>query len=177
MPLGCYGDGGAIFTNDEALATVIRQIARHGQDRRYHHVRIGVNSRLDTLQAAILLLKLDILDEEMQLRQQVAKQYNTLLKQAGINTTPFIEKHNTSAYAQYTIQVENRDTVQEKLKEAGIPTAVHYPMPLNKQPALQSDALLPIGDLMAEKVLSLPFYPYMSAGEIEKISQLLGHNG
>ncbi|PIE46279.1 MAG: aminotransferase DegT [Gammaproteobacteria bacterium] len=168
-PLGCYGDGGAIFTNDDELATAIRQIARHGQDRRYHHIRIGVNSRLDTLQAAILLLKLEILDDEIKLRQHVANQYDTLLNQAGIDTTPFIEEHNVSAYAQYTIRVKNRDKVQAKLKEAGIPTAVHYPMPLNKQPALQSDVLLPIGDLVAEEVLSLPMYPYMSSYHVRKV--------
>lgn len=168
-PLGCYGDGGAIFTNDEALATVIRQIARHGQDRRYHHIRIGVNSRLDSLQAAILLPKLDILDEEIQLRQQVAEQYNTLLNQAGINTMPFVEEYNISTYAQYTIRVKNRDAVQAKLKEVGIPTAVHYPMPLNKQPALQSDVVLPVGDLVAEEVMSLPMHPYMQAQQIEQI--------
>ncbi len=171
-PLGCYGDGGAIFTNDEELATVIRQIARHGQDRRYHHIRIGVNSRLDSLQAAILLPKLEILDDEIKLRNWVAQQYNQLLNQAGINT-PFIEAHNISAYAQYTIRVKNRDAVQANLKAAGIPTAVHYPMPLNKQPALQSDILLPIGDLVAEEVLSLPFYPYISKNDIERISEAI----
>ncbi len=168
-PLGCYGDGGAIFTNDEGLATVISQTARHGQDRRYHHVRIGINSRLDTLQAAILLPKLEILDDEMQLRQQVAKQYNELLNQVGINTTPFIEDHNISAYAQYTIRLKNRDTIQKKLKEVGIPTAIHYPVPLNKQPALQSDVLLPIGNLVAKKVLSLPMYPYMRTKLIHQV--------
>ncbi len=119
-PLGCYGDGGAIFTNDEELAKVIRQIARHGQDRRYHHIRVGVNSRLDTIQAAILLPKLAILDDEMQARQRVADTYTKLFNEAGTFTTPFIEMHNTSTWAQYTIQVENRSEVQEKLKAAGI---------------------------------------------------------
>lgn len=160
-PLGCYGDGGAIFTNDEKLATVIRQIARHGQDRRYHHIRIGVNSRLDTLQAAILLPKLDILDDEMQARRQVAVTYTELLNEAGITTTPFIELHNESAWAQYTIQVNNRDKVQAKLKGRDIPTAVHYPIPLNKQPAVASDADLPVGDTVAQKVMSLPMHPYL----------------
>ena len=112
-PLGCYGDGGAIFTNDDELAKVIRQIARHGQDRRYHHIRVGVNSRLDTLQAAILLPKLEIFAEEMELRQQVAGHYDRLFKEAGINTTPYIEPHNVSAWAQYTVRVDDRDTVQE----------------------------------------------------------------
>ncbi len=165
-PLGCYGDGGAIFTNDDELAKVIRQIARHGQDRRYHHIRVGVNSRLDTLQAAILLPKLAILDDEMQARQRVADTYTKLFNQAGILTTPFIEMHNQSAWAQYTIQVDNRSEVQEKLKSQGIPTAVHYPIPLNKQPAVADDnAVLPVGDLVAERVMSLPMHPYMSQAD------------
>ena len=156
-PLGCYGDGGAIFTNDNELAKVMRQIARHGQDRRYHHVRVGVNSRLDTLQAAILLPKLAVLNEEIALRQQVAERYDKLFNAAGIHTTPYIESHNTCAWAQYTIRVQDRDAVQEKLKQAGIPTAVHYPFPLNKQPAV-ADAVvqLPVGDDVAGQVMSLP---------------------
>ena len=167
-PLGCYGDGGAIFTNDEQLATVIRQTARHGQDRRYHHIRIGVNSRLDTLQAAILLPKLAIVEEEMQLRQKVAQMYTTALQAAGL-AAPFIEPHNRSAYAQFTIRIKNRAAVQTALKEAGIPTAVHYPIPLNKQPAVASDAVLPVGDLVAEEVLSLPMHPYMTQEQVQQV--------
>lgn len=173
-PLGCYGDGGAIFTNDDELAKVIRQIARHGQDKRYHHIRVGVNSRLDTLQAAILLPKLEILDDEMQARQKVAEIYNQLFNQAGIHTTPYLEAHNTSAWAQYTIQVDNRAEVQEKLKAQGIPTAVHYPIPLNKQPAVaDTDVMLPIGDAIAERVMSLPMHPYLTIEAQEKIVQAL----
>lgn len=171
-PLGCYGDGGAIFTNDEELAKVIRQIARHGQDRRYHHIRVGINSRLDTLQAAILLPKLAILDDEMQARQRVADTYSKLLNEAGILTTPFIEAHNMSAWAQYTIQVENRSEVQENLKAQGIPTAVHYPIPLNKQPAVaDNNAVLPVGDLVAERVMSLPMHPYLNIKKLQTIVQ------
>ena len=173
-PLGCYGDGGAIFTNDEALATVIRQIARHGQDRRYHHIRVGVNSRLDTLQAAILLPKLEILDDEMQARQRVAETYNQLFSEAGITTIPFIEAHNQSAWAQYTIQVDNRDEIQAKLKEQGIPTAVHYPIPLNKQPAVaDANALLPVGDAVAERVMSLPMHPYLIEDSQKNVVRIL----
>ncbi len=169
-PLGCYGDGGAIFTNDDELAKVIRQIARHGQDRRYHHVRVGMNSRLDTLQAAILLPKLEILDDEMQARQRVAETYTKFFNEAGVLTTPFIETHNQSAWAQYTIQVENRADVQEKLKAEGIPTAVHYPIPLNKQPAVADEnAFLPIGDSVAERVMSLPMHPYLDLNKINHI--------
>ena len=174
-PLGCYGDGGAIFTNDEALATVMRQIARHGQDRRYHHIRVGVNSRLDTLQAAILLPKLEILDDEMQARQRVAETYNQLFTEAGVMTIPFVEAHNQSAWAQYTIQVDSRDQIQAKLKEQGIPTAVHYPIPLNKQPAVaDANAVLPVGDAVAERVMSLPMHPYLTKYDQEKIVKSLG---
>lgn len=176
-PLGCYGDGGAIFTNDEELAKIIRQIARHGQDRRYHHIRVGVNSRLDTLQAAILLPKLEILDNEMQARQRVADTYTKLFNEAGILTTPFIEIHNRSTWAQYTIQVEDRDQVQKKLKAHGIPTAVHYPIPLNKQPAVaNADVDLPVGDAIAERVMSLPMHPYLTIEAQEKIVTALLSN-
>jgi len=174
-PLGCYGDGGAIFTNDDELAVVLRQIARHGQDRRYHHIRVGVNSRLDTLQAAILLPKLEIFPDEVETRQQVAAWYAKHLSAVNI-AAPIIESHNVSAYAQYTIQVENRDTVQAKLQEQGIPTAVHYPIPLNKQPAVaDSSASLPVGDAVAEKVMSLPFHPYMTEKDVERVVATLTH--
>ena len=167
-PLGCYGDGGAVFTDDDNLAAVIRQIARHGQDRRYHHIRVGVNSRLDTLQAAILLPKLAILEEEIGLRGRVAAVYAQELDKASI-AAPFIESHNISAYAQYTVRVKNRDAVQTALKAAGIPTAVHYPIPLNKQPAVASDAVLPVGDWVAEEVLSLPMHPYMTEEQVRQV--------
>ena len=167
-PLGCYGDGGAVFTDDDNLAAVIRQIARHGQDRRYHHIRVGVNSRLDTLQAAILLPKLAILEEEIGLRGRVAAVYAQELDKAGI-AAPFVESHNISAYAQYTVRVKNRDAVQTALKAAGIPTAVHYPIPLNKQPAVASDAVLPVGDLVAEEVISLPMHPYMTEEQVRQV--------
>ena len=167
-PLGCYGDGGAIFTNSEELAVVLRQISRHGQDRRYHHVRIGVNSRLDTLQAAILLPKLEIFAEEIELRNQVAARYTSLLNKVGIHSTPHIETHNNSAWAQYTLRTENRDEIRRELNEKGIPTAVHYPVPLNKQIAvLDEKALLPIGNRLANEVISIPMHPYLR--EIEFI--------
>ena len=173
-PLGCYGDGGAIFTNDDELANVMRQIARHGQDRRYHHVRVGVNSRLDTLQAAILLPKLAILAEEIELRNQVANAYSKLFNEAGISTTPFIEPHNTSAWAQYTIRVKSRSEVQQSLQQAGIPTAVHYPIPLNKQPAVEDTSVeLPVGDELAEEVISLPMHPYLTEGSQQQIVRAL----
>lgn len=172
-PLGCYGDGGAIFTNDDELAKVMRQIARHGQDRRYHHVRVGVNSRLDTLQAAILLPKLLVLDEEVVLRNKVAERYSQLLMVEAIQAIPYIEAHNVSAWAQYTVQVENRDQIQVNLMQAGIPTAVHYPIPLNLQPAVaDSNVNLVVGDLIAKRVISLP----MSLYDCEKIADILIQN-
>jgi len=169
-PLGCYGDGGAIFTNNEDLAVVMRQIARHGQDRRYHHIRVGINSRLDTLQAAILLPKLKIFEKELHQRQLVAEKYTSLLNKVGINKTPYVETYNTSAWAQYTICVNDRVDLQAKLKNAQIPTAVHYPIPLNKQPAVADDSVnLPVGNEAAEKVMSLPMHPYLQDHEIESI--------
>jgi UDP-2-acetamido-2-deoxy-ribo-hexuluronate aminotransferase len=175
-PLGCYGDGGAIFTNDDELAKVMRQIARHGQERRYHHIRVGVNSRLDTIQAAVLLPKLAVLDEELMARQHIAYQYSEALSalrgsaDESIIQTPYIEPHNTSAWAQYTIQVANREALQEQLKQAGIPTAVHYPIPLNKQPAVvDSSARLPVGDMLAQRVMSLPMSPSLSNEDQQKI--------
>lgn len=178
-PLGAYGDGGAIFTKDVELAKVMRQIARHGQDRRYHHIRVGINSRLDTIQAAILLPKLAIFDEELAQRQQAAARYTDLFCGADFSrpsslTPPHIEAHNTSAWAQYTICVPNRDSIQEQLKQAGIPTAVHYPIPLNKQPAVaDAKAQLPVGDAVAQQVISLPMGPYISATDIEKVASRL----
>lgn len=173
-PLGCYGDGGAIFTNDNELAKVMRQIARHGQDRRYHHVRVGINSRLDTLQAAILLPKLAILDDEIGQRQAVAQRYERLLNDAGLSATPYVEPHNVSVYAQYTVRVDGRELLQEKLKIAGVPTAVHYPIPLNKQPAVQDLSIsLPVGDEMASQVMSLPMSPMLTSAQQVEVVQAL----
>lgn len=159
-PLGCYGDGGAIFTSDAELAKVIRQIARHGQDRRYHHVRVGVNSRLDTLQAAILLPKLAVFDEEVAMRQLVANRYRERLQGIEHLVLPVVESYNESVWAQYTVRVKNRDAVQQRLQAAGVPTAVHYPTPLNRQPAVaDASVTLPVGDRVAEEVMSLPMHP------------------
>jgi UDP-2-acetamido-2-deoxy-ribo-hexuluronate aminotransferase len=182
-PLGCFGDGGAIFTNHDELAKVMRQIARHGQVRRYHHIRVGVNSRLDTLQASILLAKLAVFDEEITLRRQVAENYDTLLSalrnvvsDAKIHLPPRIEPYNKSVYAQYTIRVHARGFVQEKLKAAGIPTAVHYPIPLNKQPAVaDASAHLPVSELLAEEVISLPMGPYITQAQQEYVVQTLAN--
>ncbi|SFP63992.1 UDP-2-acetamido-2-deoxy-ribo-hexuluronate aminotransferase [Variovorax sp. PDC80] len=174
-PLGCYGDGGAIFTSDDELARVMRQIARHGQDRRYHHVRVGVNSRLDTLQAAVLLAKMEIFDDEIAARQRVATEYGKLLKEIDIAVTaPYVDSENRSAWAQYTVRVADRDALQERMKKAGIPTTVHYPIPLNKQPAVADlKVKLLIGDEVASQVLSLPMHPYVDDEALGAILQAL----
>jgi len=172
-PLGCYGDGGAIFTSDPELGKVIRQIARHGQERRYYHVRVGVNSRLDTLQAAILLPKLAILDDEITARRKVADAYNAAFDALGI-TTPTVREDSTSAWAQYTIRVRNRDTIVAALNDAAIPSAVHYPLPLNRQPAVaNTSANLPVGERAASEVLSLPMHPYMAPETINMVVSAL----
>jgi UDP-2-acetamido-2-deoxy-ribo-hexuluronate aminotransferase len=173
-PLGCYGDGGAIFTSDEELAKIIRQIARHGQDKRYHHIRVGVNSRLDTIQAAILLPELAILDHEINQRQAVSEAYAASLNSICGLGLPYIEQHNQSAWAQFTVTCNNRSRTLEILRERNIPTAVHYPIPLNKQPAVRDlDVKLPVGDRLAESVLSLPMSPYLSQNDQALIVEVL----
>jgi UDP-2-acetamido-2-deoxy-ribo-hexuluronate aminotransferase len=163
-PLGCYGDGGACFTNDDELAMRMKQVRVHGQDKRYHHPVVGLNGRLDTLQAAILLAKLEIFEEEVELRATIGARYTKVLK--DIVTTPFIESFNSCVYAQYTIQVDNREKIQEKLKVAGIPTAVHYPIPLNLQPVFsylqQGEGSFPVAEKVARRVMSLPMSPYLN---------------
>lgn len=173
-PLGCYGDGGAMFTDDNEMAHSLRRIARHGQEKRYHHVVIGVNSRLDTLQAAILLPKLSILKSELIQRQRVADKYKALLSDLDGVTLPHISKDCQSAWAQFTIRVANRTEVLNGLADRQIPTAVHYPKPLNRQPAVaREDSHLPVGDLAAEQVLSLPMHPYLSDDQVETIASAL----
>lgn len=176
-PLGCYGDGGACFTDDDALATKMRQIRVHGQDKRYHHPVIGTNGRLDTLQAAILLAKFEVFEEEVKLRGEIGAEYSELLKDAARIVTPYIEPFNTSVYAQYTVQVEYRDEVQKKLNEAGIPTAVHYPIPLNLQPAFaylnQGEGSFPVAERVAKQVMSLPMGPDLKNDDTAKIVKAL----
>ncbi|MGH8397255.1 MAG: DegT/DnrJ/EryC1/StrS family aminotransferase [Gammaproteobacteria bacterium] len=171
-PLGCYGDGGALFTNNDELATAMRQVSRHGQDRRYHHIRVGVNGRMDTLQAAILLAKLPIFDEEVRLRGEIGARYTQLLH--GVVETPHIEPFNTTVYAQYTIAVDHRDHVIARLKVAGVPTAVHYPLPIHQQPAFLDPGIqCPVSEHAASRVLSLPMHPYLSVKVQESIVNAL----
>jgi UDP-2-acetamido-2-deoxy-ribo-hexuluronate aminotransferase len=176
-PLGCYGDGGALFTSDPELARVIRQIAQHGQEKRYYHVRLGVNSRLDTLQAAILLPKLTILDDEIAARQRVAEAYRKALDNSGL-VTPQIAPYCASAWAQYTVRVSKRYRILDNLTAAGIPAAVYYPLPLNRQPAVANpNAVLPIGDKAANEVMSLPMHPYMTDKAIQHVVNALTCEG
>ena len=174
-PLGCYGDGGACFTNDEALATRIRQIRVHGQDRRYHHALIGINGRLDTIQAAILLAKLEVFDTEIAARVRVANVYNQML--AGTVTTPAVEPYNTCTYAQYTIQTKQREDLRKDLGMYGIPTAVHYPVPLHLQPAFaihgQGDGNFPHAEAAAQRVMSLPIHPHLSGSDQNKVIEIV----
>jgi len=165
-PLGCYGDGGAIFTNDEELAKIIRQISRHGQDRRYHHVRVGINSRLDSIQAAILLAKLSMFDWEIERRQEIATKYHKELSKLESLRLPIIDKGNKSAWAQFTIRYKNREEMQGYLKNAGVPSVVHYPLPLHKQPAVFARGLiLAESEKAASEVISLPMGPYLSQAD------------
>jgi UDP-2-acetamido-2-deoxy-ribo-hexuluronate aminotransferase len=157
-PLGCYGDGGAIFTNDAALAQAMREIRVHGQSQRYVHTRVGVGGRMDTLQCAIVLAKLERFEWEVKQRQDIGQRYNQLLNQAGIARIQQ-RPQRTSVYAQYTVMVPNREELQKRLAEAGIPTAVHYPVPLNEQPAykhLCCPDCTPVSQQLAKRVMSLP---------------------
>lgn len=166
-PLGAYGDGGALFTNDDALAKSMREIRVHGQDRRYHHPRIGINGRLDTIQAAVLLAKLERFDWEVDRRAVIGARYSQLIADTCPEiATPFVEPHNTSVYAQYTIQVDGRERLIKRLNMLGVPTAVHYPVPLHMQPAFGHLGLkegdFPVAEASSRKVMSLPMGPDLS---------------
>jgi len=164
-PLGCYGDGGAVFTDDPALAQAFREIRHHGQSGRYHHTRVGINGRLDTIQCAVLLAKLERFDWEVAERQAIAQRYDAMLAglAPAVRTLP-VRADRTSVYAQYTVRVENRTALEQKLKAAGIPTAVHYPVALHRQPAYERffpGARFPVAEALAREVLSLPMHPYL----------------
>lgn len=176
-PLGCYGDGGACFTNNPELANAMREIRVHGQSARYYHTRIGINGRLDTLQAAILLAKLEIFDDEVEKRAQVAHRYTQALRTAV--TTPSIAAECTSVFAQYTIAVDDRDAFIRGLKEAGIPTAIHYPTPLHLQPAFHYLGLgagsFPLAERASARVVSLPMHPYLDASAQDRVCAAVIH--
>lgn len=173
-PLGCYGDGGAVFTSDEKIAEALRQIRIHGQEKRYHHVRIGIAGRMDTLQCAIVLAKLERFEWEIKRRQEIARRYDELLSDLlGTVRLPRIKPNRTSVYAQYTLRMHERDIVQQRLKALEIPTAIHYPIPIHKQPAymgLAHDGDLPISEQVAAEVLSLPMHAYLDEVAQEQIA-------
>ena len=165
-PLGAYGDGGALFTDDDNLAKTMREIRVHGQDKRYHHPRVGINGRLDTIQAAVLLAKLERFEWELARRSLLGERYTKLLSQACPTiTTPFVHDYNSTVYGQYSIQVENRDKIASSLAKKGIPTGTHYPIPLNEQPAYSSfccTTCTPIASKVSKHILSLPISPDIS---------------
>lgn len=174
-PLGCFGDGGAVFTNNEELAIKMKSLRVHGQSKRYHHKYIGMGGRLDTLQAAILNVKLKYYPKDISLRQEVASKYTKALENKTNLVLPFVEENVTSVWAQYSVRVKNRDAVQASLKEQGIPTAVHYPMPLHLQECFQYLGYklgdFPVSEIVSEEIMSLPMNPYVSDEEIRYICE------
>jgi dTDP-4-amino-4,6-dideoxygalactose transaminase len=171
-PLGCYGDGGAIFTDSDALADQLRSLREHGQGQhRYEHLHAGLNSRLDALQAAVLIEKLKVFSEELRLRQQVADRYSQAL---GVQfAVPALKSGATSSWAQYTLRVSQRDALAEALRAQGVPTAIHYPLPLTKQPAYErfpsGAGGTPVAEELAETVISLPMHAYLDAADQEAV--------
>ena len=170
-PLGCYGDGGAIFTSDDALAKTMREIRVHGQSRRYVHTRIGVGGRMDTLQCAIVLAKLDRFEWELEQRNVIAAAYDALLSgRTGMMARP---SERSCVFAQYTLVLEQRERIIAALHAAQIPTAVHYPVPMHLQPAyahLCSAGPCPVAERMAARVMSLPMGPYLALHEVQEVA-------
>lgn len=180
-PLGCYGDGGMCFTKDDGLADIIRSLRVHGKGHhKYDNVRIGLNGRLDTLQAAILLAKFEIFAEEVELRQKVAQRYTELLAPCHTVRAPSISEGYLSVWAQYSLLAESeahRSAMQQQLKEAGIPTAIYYPKPLHLQTAFASlgyqEGEFPVSEDYAKRIFSVPMHPYLKAEDQEKIIGIL----
>lgn len=175
-PLGCYGDGGAIFTDDSKLAVAMKEIREHGSEKRYFHTRLGVNGRLDTIQCAILLAKLERYDWEMEQRQRVANRYDQAFSEikAPHFTTPLIKSDRNCAWAQYTLTVDNRAEFQKKLQEKGVPTSVHYPMTMADQPWYKehtagASAHIPNARWAADHVVSLPMFPDMNDSTQDRV--------
>ena len=170
-PLGCYGDGGAIFTSDDALAQAAREIRVHGQSARYTHTRVGVGGRMDTLQCAVVLAKLGRLDWELQRRRELGARYHQLLAPLNL-TTLTVRPDRDSVWGQYTVRVKDRARVQAALTEAGVPTAVHYPKPLHRQPAyahLGNPDSCPVAIAAADEVMSLPMSPDLSDTDMDRV--------
>ncbi|MEA3374571.1 MAG: DegT/DnrJ/EryC1/StrS family aminotransferase [Campylobacterota bacterium] len=164
-PLGAYGDGGAIFTSDDAIAEKIRMLLNHGQNERYKHKYIGINGRLDAVQAAVLNVKLAHFDKEVKARESIGKRYSELLESADV-ITPAVETDRSSVYAQYSVRVKDRAAMVARLGDAGVPTAVHYPVPLHLQEAFAelgySKGDFPVSEKISEEIMSLPMSPYLT---------------
>ncbi|MBP7568248.1 MAG: DegT/DnrJ/EryC1/StrS family aminotransferase, partial [Burkholderiaceae bacterium] len=177
-PLGCYGDGGAIFTSDDKLAQAMREIRVHGQSGRYHHTRVGVGGRMDTLQCAVVLAKLERFDWEVTQRIAIGDAWARKLKAAGLPLELVtVREGRDSVWAQYTVKVDAREAVQAALKEQGVPTAVHYPVSLNMQPAyrhLGDAAATPLSHVAAGRVMSLPMHPDLDEATQDRIVAALG---
>ncbi|KAI5914840.1 MAG: DegT/DnrJ/EryC1/StrS family aminotransferase [Nitrospira sp.] len=174
-PLGCYGDGGAVFTNDDSIAQACREIRVHGQSKRYVHTRIGVGGRMDTLQCAVVLAKLDRFDWEIAQRLEIGARYNRMLDELGF---PRVVQRSdrTSVFGQYTVLCDDREAVQAALQKAGIPTAVHYPVPLNEQPAykhLCCADCTPLAKEAAKRVMSLPMSADLASEDQKSICSAL----
>ncbi len=174
-PLGCYGEGGACFTNDSEIANKLKYLRHHGEKTRYHHDFIGINGRLETMQAAILLEKLKIFPKEIILRQEIAENYTSKLK--DIVECPKLLAGNTSVYAQYTIKTDNRESLSCALKSKQIPTAIHYPVPVHFQQAYKylnyMQGNFPIAEMVSKKVISLPMHPYLTDKDIASICNVI----
>jgi UDP-2-acetamido-2-deoxy-ribo-hexuluronate aminotransferase len=173
-PLGCYGDGGAIFTNDDELAAIMRDLRIHGQSKRYQHQRAGINGRLDTIQAAILLSKFEIFPQELLMRHEIAQRYAELLNDSSSTVTiPSILTGNTHIFSQYSVLVDDRDKVSKYLSEMGVPTAIHYPIPAHCQKAFKSQEFtLLVSESVSKDILSLPMHPYLKYSDQKKIVNL-----
>ncbi|WP_431099545.1 DegT/DnrJ/EryC1/StrS family aminotransferase [Polaromonas aquatica] len=172
-PLGCYGDGGAIFTNDDALAKAMREIRVHGQERRYYHTRVGVGGRMDTIQCAIVLGKLERFDWEIERRLALGDSYRKLITEAGVPVKLItVRPDRDCVWAQFTVIVENRAELQKHLQEQGVPTAVHYPLSLNRQPAYRNDASAAEtvnSHWAGERVMSLPLSPDLDSATQQRV--------
>lgn len=174
--LGCMGDGGAIFTNNELFASRIRRIVNHGSEKKYHHTETGINSRLDTVQAAILRVKLPQLDDFIRRRQVAAQWYNEALKEIEAIETPITSNASEHVWHQYTIRIKNgkRNELQEYLREHGIPSMIYYPVPLHKQPVYaDSETSLPEAELASQQVLSLPMHTELTGNQLKHITDTI----
>lgn len=175
-PLGCYGDGGAVFTKDDYLAEKLKSLRLHGQTKRYHHKYIGIGGRLDTIQAAVLNVKLKHYAHDLALRRDVADAYTNVLREKNL-ILPVVKPDRNSAWAQYSIRIKNRNAVQMKLSEAGVPTAIHYPLPLHLQECFRylgyEEGSFPISETVSREILSLPMNPFLTVEELIYICGML----